>query len=854
MRRELVWALLGATAIGCAPAEVDAPSFGTENGTDSPNSNNGNSSNANGNANEAGNTNGNANGNANGNTNDAGNANGNANTNGNGNTNDNVADVPFGYDTRPTNASCVAVPRPPVAGDLALSADPFAGVEGTAAGVYTDLDLAPIDLASRRSFFAIGQFGTFITWPEDHVGAPFQVLSTDDLDGFQAGGERGLLGLAIDPEYPDAVNDDRVRVYINYTGTCSGNLCSILSRFDLTMASDGSVASLSAEEQLFRVRQPEGNHNGGALLFGNDGYLYMTLGDGGSGNDPWCSGLNLGTPLGKLLRFDVHSVATGYAVPPTNPYTGDGDGPYSSCNEHQVALTAGQPDLSRTDPCPEIYAYGLRNPFRMSVDRETGWLWIGDVGQGAQEEVSAVDPSQSAPNYNLGWPVREGDAAKPGGVPAACDVLADARGPLDTDYTEPRFVHKHNGPTGLSSRSSVVAGYVYRGIALGVGYVGRFIYGDFGSGEIWAMEDPYAPGTRDVDGLESNINLRHIGFAEDAERELIILSLSGPQRLVPADPGGLGDFPQRLSQHPCFESTDPRQVVSGVIPYEPASQLWSDGASKRRFLAVPDGETIDRAANCGTLSPSDCEAQGDWELPIGSVLIKEFAIGDVAVETRVFMRHADGGWGSYSYAWNDEQTDATLLEAAVTRTVAGVAWAYPGVASCGRCHTDAAGITLGLETRQLAGAIVYPGDRRAPQLDTLDAIGLLSPALGDTPVQGYISPGSGVDVSAEARAYLHANCSICHRPGGGTNANLVLTYDTPLAEMGICNVDPESGEWPALTDPKLLVPGDPSRSVLSVRMRSTVADERMPPLATEEVDPVGTTSVDAWIQSLSACP
>ncbi|MEL6546559.1 MAG: PQQ-dependent sugar dehydrogenase, partial [Myxococcota bacterium] len=612
-------------------------------------------------------------------------------------------------------------------------------------------------------------------------------------------------------------------------------------------------SSVSSEDQLFRVRQPASNHNGGALQFGNDGYLYMSLGDGGSGNDPWCSGLNLGTPLGKLLRFDVHSSASGYTIPSDNPYAEGVAGPNPLCNDHQVALTVDEPDLSRTAPCPEIYAYGLRNPFRMSVDRATGWLWIGDVGQGAVEEITAVDPSASSPNYNLGWPAREGDIAKPGGLPMACDELVMERGALNTDYTEPRFVHKHNGPTGLSSRSSVVAGFVYRGDALGAAYSGRFIYGDFGSGEVWALQEPYTAGTVDVDGLETNINTRNIGFAQDAAGELIILTLGGPELLGLATPG-TGGFPQRLTDHPCFDSNDPTQVVSGVIPYEPSAQLWSDGATKRRFLAVPDGETIDRAANCGTLSPAECEAQGDFEFPIGSVLIKEFALGDTTVETRVFMRHADGDWGSYSYAWNDEQTDAVLQNDAVTRTVAGQSWAYPGVASCSRCHTGAAGITLGLETRQLAGEIAYPTGRTSPQLETLDHIGLLSPALGAVPVTGYPTPGAGVDVENEARAYLHANCSMCHRPMGGTNSDMVLTYDTALEDMGICDVDPVTRSWPELTDPKLLAPGAPARSVLSVRMESENPGERMPPLASEIADPVGTAAVNAWIQSLSSCP
>lgn len=764
----------------------------------------------------------------------------------------------FGLSARPANPDCIALPRPSEAGLLGLESNPFPGVEGTADAFYTDLRRGPVDLEGRLQWFAIGQFGAFETWPDDRQGAPFPVLTPDALQGFRAGNELGLLGLALDPRYPSVDAPNTVRTYVNYTGECGGDICSYLSRFDVEIADDGDVMSVSDEEILFRVLQPANNHNAGALLFGNDGLLYMTLGDGGGGNDPWCSGLNLGTPLGKLLRFDVHSVAEGYAIPADNPFRGDSDGEYAKCNDHQVRLESGSPDLSRDDPCPEIYAYGLRNPFRMTVDRQTGWLWLGDVGQGQVEEMTGIDPAVAAPNYNLGWPLREGDIAKPGGVPEACDALddADGRDPLNTDFTEPRFVHKHSGPTGNAGRQSVVAGFVYRGESLGTAYYGSLLFGDYGTGELWFGEDPYGPGTQDVDGLALSLNTRQIGFAEDEDQELILLTFSdGPQRLVRND-SGVVSFPQRLSEIGCFASDNPRDVVSGVIPYQPNAQLWSDGAEKRRFLAIPDGTTIDRLGNCDDLPDAECEQRGEWDLPIGSVLIKEFALGDTAVETRLFMRHEDGGWGSYSYAWNDEQTDASLLAAAVTRTVNGEQWTYPGTASCNQCHTSAAGVTLGLETRQLNGTLRYvDGDAPANQLDTLDHIGMLSPTLdaSATELSTFAVPGSGVSAEEEARAYLHANCSMCHREGGGNSSGMVLRYDATFTEMNVCDELPVTRSWPDLDDPRLLAPGQPERSLLSHRMRSLIASERMPPLASSVVDEIGTEVIEEWIGSVESC-
>ncbi|MEL6547273.1 MAG: hypothetical protein AAFQ82_21795 [Myxococcota bacterium] len=227
MKRMMVLcALSGAMFYGCTPAEVDAPVFDRSDG-DQGNTNDNDTAN---------NTNGNDGGNTNANSNGTDNDNSNANDNSNSNTNSNTNVAPFGFDTRPANPNCVAVERPAPAGDLALAADPFPNVTGTEDAVYTDLRLAPSNLTGRMNWFAIGQFGTFVTWPEDRDGAPFNVLDTAAFQDFQSGGERGLLGLALDPEYPSASSPDTVRAYVNYTGLCSGELCSILSRFDWTRA------------------------------------------------------------------------------------------------------------------------------------------------------------------------------------------------------------------------------------------------------------------------------------------------------------------------------------------------------------------------------------------------------------------------------------------------------------------------------------------------------------------------------------------------------------------------------------------------------------------------------------------
>jgi uncharacterized repeat protein (TIGR03806 family) len=817
MKRVLVAILSSALTLAC-DGNVDSGAAAVNNNNDNSN-----------------NTNGNTNGNAN-------------NNNNNNNSNDNVTPAPLGYETRPTNATCTTSEQPAPPGGLALEAAEFG--ELTDLGVLTDLKRAAVDLAGTQQWFGIRQSGELITWPDGQSGGVAVLIDSGDLTSFQVGGERGLLGLALDPAYPNSNAPTTVRAYINYTNTCASDLCTRLARFDFELDADGvTLLNTPSEERIFETRQPAGNHNGGALAFDSAGLLYMSTGDGGSGDDPWCNGQNLSTPLGAILRFDVHSTSTGYTIPSGNPFSAAS----STCDSFTPSYSQGQPQLARSEPCPEIYAFGLRNPFRMSMDLSTGSLWIGDVGQNAVEETSVIDVSVDNPRYNLGWPLREGDIA--GASITACDTLETQRGPFDTIFVEPALVMHHAG----TSRSSVVGGYVYRGSALGAGYFGRYFCGDYGSSEVWALADPYAGGTRDVDDdLDADERLgdisRHIGWAEDEAGELVMLTLSGPRRLAPASPTS-DAFPRRLSEVGCFDPMDPREVVAGVIPYEMQAPLWSDGAEKRRYFAIPDGSTIDRLGNCEGLSTEECAEQADWDFPVGTVLIKSFILDGIFVETRLYMHHDDGEWGGYSYRWNDEQSDAFLLDGSQVRQVGDQTWTFPGRGDCAKCHTPAAGVTLGPETRQLAGDAVYPGALLAPQLATLDHIGILSPPLDGSEPAGFSVPGSDDDLEAEARAYLHSNCSMCHRPGGGVGGSVMdLRYTTPLSEAGACGVAPVTRAWPGLSAPALIKAGDAANSVISVRMHAAPGAQRMPPLASDLVDATGVGVIDAWINALSACP
>jgi hypothetical protein len=220
------------------------------------------------------------------------------------------------------------------------------------------------------------------------------------------------------------------------------------------------------------------------------------------------------------------------------------------------------------------------------------------------------------------------------------------------------------------------------------------------------------------------------------------------------------------------------------------------------------------------------------------------------------IRHDDGVWAGYTYEWNDEQTDATLVLAGRSKAVGSQTWTYPSRSDCIRCHTEAAGRSLGLELGQQNGDFVYASTNRiSNQLKTLDHIGMFAAPLGKPLEQlpAYPDPtGSTAPLETRARAYLHANCSMCHQPEGGGRGTMDLRFSPSLSTTKACNVDGEAGNL-GVTGAKLLVPGSPEKSLISIRAHAAGAN-RMPPLATSIVDTAAAKVLDDWITGLASCP
>lgn len=736
----------------------------------------------------------------------------------------------FGLTERPDNTSCLAPNRPgnPI---NTLSLSNAFPASANMSGLL-DLQRGPADFPS---WWGIKQNGQVWVLADGQASAQM-VMDANDLSSLTTGGEQGLLGLAIDPYFPNnqnVENSNIVRIFLYYTSSnCAANgLCTRVSRFTFSHNNGqftlrNRLDNLSIEDQLMIVQQPATNHNGGALRIGPDNHLYITMGDGGHGNDPACAGLNLHTPLGKLLRIDINTLS-GYTIPTANPYSTipqkcDRFATVASIDLNNRANSV--PDDGYGSNCPEIIAYGLRNPFRISFDQDTGFVWIGDVGQNAVEEISKLD-SSNLTNNNFGWPLREGPDSVNNSV---CSKLAS----VNQNFVDPVYYYRHT-----ANSHAIVGGVVYRGLELGDQYRGKYIFSEVYTGEIWLQDQPYATNNQNVTGLALNdISLGIYGFTQDENGEIYLLTIGGiPQKLQLSN-NTVDDFPQTLRQTGCFDGQDPSRPNETMIPYTVNAPLWSDHAVKERYFAIPNGSTV------------TVDANGDLNFPTGSVLAKVFRTpqGDL-LETRLLVHHQDG-WAGYAYAWNQAGTQATLVSGETL--IPQHNWTIPSRTQCLQCHTDAAGVSLGLEVAQLNGDFHYRQTNYiANQLATLSHIGVLQDPI-DPNQQPQLVSMQDNNIEWATRSYLHSNCSHCHRPNGGSNSPMDLRYWTSLTDSGLCNAPSDPTQWPNGT--LLVKPGLAAESL--IWMRTTSLQDRMPPIGSQVVDDAGTGLIEAWINSLGSCP
>ena len=699
--------------------------------------------------------------------------------------------LPSGLSERPANPTCIAPPRPQQ--NLRLIAEP--AFPQLTFQLPVGLLQAPGD---DSRWFVLEQLkGLVKSFPNQSNTTQTQTFLDLSDRVFNDQEESGLLGMAFHPNFPATPY-----VYVSYTRQ-GAPLTSYISRFS---SPDGGFSlDASSENVILTLEQPSKFHQGGHIGFGQDGYLYIGFGDGGRATDlepaipadPFGHGQNTNTLFGALLRIDVDS-GQAYAIPSDNPFA-----------DNNLGL-------------PEIYAWGFRNPWRWSFDPATGSLWLADVGGSRWEEINQIEPGG-----NYGWSVREGTDC----------LQADTQQCSQGDLIDPLYQYSH------AEGCAIIGGFVYRGKAIPE-LQGQYLFSDFCSGEIWHLQSDQDGQTSKQDLLSTNRSIS--AFGTDQSGELYLLDwFEGTVHKLKPDTSAVSadEFPRRLSQTGCVDPDAPARALPGLIPYSINAPFWSDGALKKRWLALPDGETI------------HIDAQGDWQLPQGSVLMKHFFLAETLIETRLLVRHLDGQWAGYSYAWRADGRDADYIAGGLVAQREGQDWIYPSSGQCTQCHTKIADFVLGPSTAQMNRDQFYgQTGLSANQLVTLNRIGLFSRPLAEIPVQHPALPDpfdTNMPLTERARAYLHSNCAQCHQPGGPTRSNMDLRYDSPLQNTNICDELPEISSL-GIENARIAAPGTPERSILLNRMNRRDL-HRMPPLGSNAVDIAGVALIREWLTDLTDC-
>ncbi len=617
--------------------------------------------------------------------------------------------------------------------------------------------------------------------------------------------ESGLLSMAFHPGYPEIK-----RFYVYYN---TGDLISRISEFKVS--EDPNRADINSERIIFEINQPASNHNGGQIAFGQDGYLYIGLGDGGRAGDPWDNAQNPENLLGTIMRIDINATQNGnaYAIPADNPFAGNTDGWEE-----------------------EIWAWGLRNPWRFSFDRETGALWAGDVGQNAWEEVDLI---QKGMNY--GWNIMEGFHCYP--PETGCD---------QTDLALPIVEYPH------SEGRSITGGYVYRGKRLSRLY-GVYLYGDFVTRKIWGLK--YENDEIEENKLISECPSSIASFGEDEDGEIYVVGYDGKIYILneKKENPDIVQIPQSISESGLYSDIDSLTPSPGLIEYTVNSQLWSDGAFKTRFLALSDTSKIIFSKN------------EHWQFPDNSVVVKNFFLDmkkgnpetRKMIETRFLVKREDSEqWDGYSYLWNDEETDAVLLDSSHTRLFEiqengksrQQSYYYPSRSECLACHLPVNGYLLGLTTAQINkdhdyqqnGSIVSDN-----QLRSYNHIRLFTEDIGEDYLDFPKLPDPNnlnEDIQNRARSYLDANCANCHQPGSSGRSNMDLRFYLDLESANLIDVSPTLDDL-GIQDARLVKKGAADSSVIYLRMVDT-DQYRMPPIATSVVDSSGLGIIREWIDSM----
>jgi glucose/arabinose dehydrogenase/mono/diheme cytochrome c family protein len=640
--------------------------------------------------------------------------------------------------------------------------------------------------------------------------------------------ESGLLGMAFHPQWK---SNGSFFIFYSTVITHEGvtGLHQRVSRFQID-PQNPNAALPDSEKPLISQFDPDAAHNAGDLAFGPDGYLYISLGDGGGAFDSFKNSQDIQKDFfSGILRVDVDNrpesllpnshpaIHSGsYRVPPSNPFLN--------------ITTFFQQNLDPSKVRTEFYAIGLRNPFRIEFDPATGTLWANDVGQNRREEIDLIEPGA-----NYGWIIFEGSVPWPYQI-------------LDEPYKKPVFEYEHE-----LGKIAITGGLWYHGTQFPE-LTGSYIFADLGgpvgaltlspSGSASVRWIANQPGITDVMLNPQTGEILFTTINDGVIRKLVRVVQEGPP------------IPPFLSQTGIFRDLAQLRPNPGVEPYSINVPFWSDNAIKTRWFCLPKPDLKIEFA-----------ATAPWQTPESAVWVKHFELNTDQddpnqrrrVETRVLVRSGSGHklWGA-TYRWNEAQTDAELVpeegmdENILVREgdlIRIQKWRYPGRDECLNCHNEAAGGILGFNSAQL-NLDLSDGIPPTNQLGKFLAAGYFN--VSSLPLESLPRLADKNDsrwsLDYRVHSYLAANCANCHRPGGPTRATWDGRIATPLPDSGLVGhlALNNLNDLFAITPTYLVLPGNTAASALFRRI-AEMAPYHMPPLGTTVLDQAAIQLLGDWI-------
>lgn len=681
----------------------------------------------------------------------------------------------------------------------------------------------------------------------------------------------GFLGLAIHPNFGTTGSN---YFYVYYTSKSETNSTELNSPLDFSCGVEAFHENYLLLERyevnpttltvvpnsklsMFKRQMYNTTHRGGGMEFGDDGFLYLSTGDQAT----YANAQDIaGNMDGGVLRLDVNQDPTKSSAPIrtlASPGAGAGAGDEYSGFGYWIPNT--NPFNSQDVPVgsifKEYYSMGHRNPHRMTKDSATGTFYIGEVGESTQEEINVLSAGK-----NYGWPLYEGTLGpNTSCVPQLLNNMPH-EGPLTTFPT--------------NEVRAIIGGYVYNGTDI-PGLQGQYICAGYNGGREIFQVDPSNGNKQSLGNFQeqdaNGVTANPVSFGQDDAGELYILSEGDGVKLYKLKGAlNVNAAPLTLTATGAFTDVPNLVVADGFIPYDMIESFWSDGAYKKRWMAIPND-----GAHNSPAEQIEWSENGIWNFPVGSVIIKQFdyPIDDNnpaitrKVETRFSIKGTNDEFYFLTYKWRADQLDADLVDMSVGAneninvTTAGggsrtVNWRFPSNTECITCHSPALGGTLGPNTRNLNSDFDYveKGGVVGNQLVTLSALGILNENITDTDTPGYLTHVAMNDpngtLEEKARSYMDNNCAYCHQPATGNRAEFDLRLlntlsQTKLLTAGIGTSLPGIG-----ADQRIVYPGDASKSQIFHRANSIVPGTMMPPLAKTIVDQDGVDLIEDWINQL----